>query len=348
VSSGAGFDIPGSEEAPIRVGVIGAGRIGQLHARLLAGEVPGLRLVAVSDVNAYAAGACAARLGVEAVGVEQILSRADVDAVAICSSTDTHAELTVRAAKAGKAVFCEKPLSLDLAEVDNVLVAVAAAAVPFMVGFNRRFDPAHQAVHDAVTEGRLGDLHLVRITSRDPAPPPPEYVRVSGGIFLDMTIHDFDMARYMTGQEVVEVYARGEVRVDPAIGAEGDLDTAVVVLTHEDRTLTVIDNSREAVYGFDQRVEAFGSGGMAVSENPRAHTAVILGRGEASAQPLPWFFLDRYVPSYRREWAAFARYARSGGTSPVPGSAARAAVAIGLAACRSVREGRPVRLAEIA
>jgi len=162
-----------------------------------------------------------------------------------------------------------------------------------------------------------------------------------------MTIHDFDMARYVTGREVIEVYARGEVRVDAKIGAEGDLDTAVVVLTHEDRTLTVIDNSREAVYGFDQRVEAFGSAGMAVSENPRAHTAMILGRGEASAQPLPWFFLDRYLPSYRREWAAFARYARDGGPSPVPGSDARAPVAIGLAAWRSVREGRPVALAEI-
>jgi myo-inositol 2-dehydrogenase / D-chiro-inositol 1-dehydrogenase len=347
VSIGAGFDPPGREEAPIRVGVIGTGRIGRLHAQLLAGEVPGLRLVAVSDMSAAAADACAARLGVEAIPVEHVLARDDIDAVAICSSTDTHAELSVRAAKAGKATFCEKPLSLDLAEVDAVLAAVDAAAVPFMVGFNRRFDPAHQAVRDAVAEGRLGDLHLVRITSRDPAPPPPEYVRVSGGIFLDMTIHDFDMARYVTGQEVVEVYARGEVRVDPRIGAEGDLDTAVAVLTHEDRTLTVIDNSRQAVYGFDQRVEAFGSGGMAVSENPRTHTAVILGRGEATAQPLPWFFLDRYLPSYRREWAEFARYVRSGGASPVPGRAARAAAAIGLAAWRSVREGQPVRMAEI-
>jgi myo-inositol 2-dehydrogenase / D-chiro-inositol 1-dehydrogenase len=347
MSGGAGFDVPEIHDKPIRVGVIGTGRIGRLHAQLLAGEVPGLRLVAVSDVNAGAAAACAARLGTEAVTADQILTRDDVDAVAICSSTDTHAELSARAAKAGKAVFCEKPLSLDLAETDDVLAAVAAAGVPFMVGFNRRFDPAHQAVRDAAAEGRLGDLHLVRITSRDPAPPPPEYIRVSGGIFLDMTIHDFDMARYVTGQEVVEVYARGEVRVDPRIGAEGDLDTAVVVLTHEDRSLTVIDNSREAVYGFDQRVEAFGSGGMAASENPRAHTAVILGRGEASAQPLPWFFLDRYLPSYRREWAAFARYARDGGPSPVPGSAARAAVAIGLAAWRSAREDRPVRMAEI-
>lgn len=333
------------QEAPVRVGVIGTGRIGRLHARLLAGEVSGLRLAAVSDVSAGAAAACAARLGTRAMALDELLGRDDVDAVAICSSTDTHAELSVRAARAGKAVFCEKPLSLDLAEVDQVLAA--AAGVPFMVGFNRRFDPAHQAVRDAAAEGRLGDLHVVRITSRDPAPPPPEYVRTSGGIFLDMTIHDFDMAGYVTGQEVVEVYARGEVRVDPRIGAEGDLDTAVVVLTHEDRTLTVIDNSREAVYGFDQRVEAFGSAGMAVSENPRAHTAVILGRGEASAQPLPWFFLDRYLPSYRREWAAFASYVRTGGPSPVPGSAARAAVAIGLAAWRSVREGRPVRLADM-
>jgi myo-inositol 2-dehydrogenase / D-chiro-inositol 1-dehydrogenase len=328
------------------VAVVGTGRIGRLHAKLLAGGLSGLRLAAVSDVNADAAAACAARLGTRAVTMDELLGRDDVGAVAICSSTDTHAELSVRAAKAGKAVFCEKPLSLDLAEVDQVLAA--AVGMPLMVGFNRRFDPAHQAVRDAAAEGRLGDLHVVRITSRDPAPPPPEYVRTSGGIFLDMTIHDFDMARYVTRQEVVEVYARGEVRVDPKIGAEGDLDTAVVVLTHEDRTLTVIDNSRKAVYGFDQRVEAFGSAGMAVSENPRAHTAVILGRGEASAQSLPWFFLDRYLPSYRREWAAFASYVRTGGPSPVPGSAARAAVAIGLAAWRSVREGRPVRLAEMA
>lgn len=348
MSVGAGFDLPDRDEArPVRVGVIGTGRIGRLHAQLLAGEVPGLALAAVSDVNAAAAAACADRLGTTAVTPDQILARDDVDAVAVCSSTGTHAELSVRAAQAGKAVFCEKPLSLDLAEVDAVLSAVAATGVPFMVGFNRRFDPAHQAVRDAAAQGRLGDLHLVRITSRDPAPPPPDYVRVSGGIFLDMTIHDFDMARYVTGQEVTEVYARGEVRVDPRIGAEGDLDTAVVVLTHEDRTLSVIDNSREAVYGFDQRVEAFGSAGMAASENPRTHTAVILNRGTAAAQPLPWFFLDRYLPSYRREWAAFGRYVRSGGPSPVPGSAARAPVAIGLAAWRSVREGRPVTLAEI-
>jgi myo-inositol 2-dehydrogenase/D-chiro-inositol 1-dehydrogenase len=350
MSAGSGFGLsPGDTGSPLRIAVLGTGRIGRLHAGLIAREVPGARLVAVSDVNAQSARACAAEAGgdVRVAGVDEILADKDVDAVAVCSSTDTHVDLAVQAAKAGKAVFCEKPLSLDLIRVDEVLAAVADAGVPFMVGFNRRFDPAHQAVRDAVRAGDVGEVHLVRITSRDPAPPPIEYVRVSGGIFLDMTIHDFDMARYVTGSEVVEVYARGEVRVDPAIGAENDVDTAVVVLTHADRTITVIDNSREAVYGYDQRVEAFGSAGVAISENPRTHSAVVLNNGRASAQPLPWFFLDRYLSSYRREWAAFVDYVRNGGESPVPGSAGRAPVAIGLAAVRSLREGRPVRVEEI-
>lgn len=350
MNAGSGFDLPqGVDRPPVRIAVLGTGRIGRLHAGLIAREVPGAQLVAVSDVNAESARSCAAEVGVgvRVAGVDEIMADKGIDAVAVCSSTDTHVDLSVLAAKAGKAVFCEKPLSLDLVKVDEVLTAVEAAGVPFMVGFNRRFDPAHEAVRDAVRAGDVGEVHLVKITSRDPAPPPPEYVRVSGGIFLDMTIHDFDMARYLTGSEVVEVYARGEVRVDPAIGAENDVDTAVVVLTHADRTITVIDNSREAVYGYDQRVEAFGSAGMALSENPRAHSAIVLNNGRASAQALPWFFLDRYLPSYRREWAAFVAYVREGGDSPVPGSAGRAPVAIGLAAGRSLREGRPVRLEEI-
>jgi myo-inositol 2-dehydrogenase / D-chiro-inositol 1-dehydrogenase len=349
VSSGAGPGVPVAGTPPLRIAVIGTGRIGRLHAELLAREVPGARLVAVSDKNAAAAQACAARLNVDAAPIPQILAGDDVDAVAICSSTDTHVDLTTLAARAGKAVFCEKPLSHDLPAVDSLLAAVAAAGVPFMVGFNRRFDPAHRAVREAVVSGELGEVHLVRISSRDPAPPPADYVRVSGGIFLDMTIHDFDMARYITGSEVVEVYARGEVRVDPEIGAAGDVDTAVVVLTHEDRTMTVIDNSRQAVYGFDQRVEAFGSGGLAMSENPRAHTTVVLGKGHAGAQPLPWFFLERYLESYRREWAAFVDYVRAGdgAVSPVPGYAGRAPIAVGLAAGRSLAEGRPVRVDEI-
>ncbi len=348
MSAGSGFDLPQEITGPaVRIAVLGTGRIGRLHASLLAREVPGARLAAVGDVNADSARACAAELGVRAGSVDEILADQNIDAVAVCSSTDTHVDISVQAAKAGKAVFCEKPLSLDLLRVDEVLAAVAETGVPFMVGFNRRFDPAHQAVRDAVHAGEVGEVHLVKITSRDPAPPPPEYVRVSGGIFLDMTIHDFDMARYITGSEVVEVYARGEVRVDPRIGEENDVDTAVVVLTHADRTITVIDNSRQAVYGFDQRVEAFGSAGVALSENPRTHSTIVLNSGRASAQPLPWFFLDRYLASYQREWAAFVDYVRDGGDSPVPGSAGRAPVAIGLAAWRSLRERRPVRLDEI-
>ena len=180
----------------------------------------------------------------------------------------------IEAARAGKAIFCEKPISLDLGQVDEALAIVHEAGVPIQVGFNRRFDAAHKSVRDAVASGELGDVHLVRITSRDPAPPPIEYIKVSGGIFLDMTIHDFDMARYVTGSEVVEVYAQGAVRVDPAIGEAGDVDTAAVMLRHENGCITTIDNSRQAVYGYDQRVEAFGSGGLAASDNPLAHTGL--------------------------------------------------------------------------
>src|ERR1700754_2078406 len=258
--------------AVLRVGVIGVGRIGSMHADLLARRVPGAAVAAVHDVLADSAGSVGAALGVRVAGsVEELLASPDVDAVAICTSTDTHADLIVAAARAGKAIFCEKPVSLDLAEVDRALAAVEAAGVPFQIGFNRRFDPGHAAVAAA----DVGDAHLVRITSRDPAPPPLAYVKVSGGIFLDMTIHDFDMARFVTRSEVVEVFARGSVRIDPAFARAGDVDTAVVMLTHADGCLTTIDNSREAVYGYDQRVEVFGSAGMAASENPLANTAVV-------------------------------------------------------------------------
>ena len=237
--------------------------------------------------------------------------------MAICTSTDTHVDLVIAAAEAGKAIFCEKPVSLDLGQVDRALAAVEAAGVPFMIGFNRRFDPGHKSVRDRVVDGSVGDVHVLRITSRDPAAPPPEYVAVSGGIFLDMVIHDFDMANYVVGSPVVEVFARGAVRVDPRIGDAGDVDTAVTVLTHEDGTLTTIDNSREAVYGFDQRVEAFGNGGMAVSDNPARHAGWHIGREARTGEPLPWFFLDRYLESYRQEWSGVPHLPGRG--RPVPG-----------------------------
>lgn len=331
-----------------RVAVIGVGRIGRMHAELLARQVPGAALAGVSDASPEAAEEVASALGVPSRSVGELLADPSVDAVAICSSTDTHVELMREAAAAGKAIFCEKPISLDLAEVDRGLAAVATAQVPLMIGFNRRFDPAHEAVHDAVARGEVGEPHLVRISSRDPAPPPLAYVKVSGGIFLDMTIHDFDMARYLTGSEVVEVYADGALRIEQSFAEAHDVDTAVVTLRHENGCLTVIDNSRQAVYGYDQRVEVFGSKGLAASENPLANTSIVRTAAGTHQPALPYFFLERYVPSYRREWQAFADLVATGGPSPVSGADGRAPLVIGLAAWRSVHEHRPVAIVEIA
>jgi myo-inositol 2-dehydrogenase/D-chiro-inositol 1-dehydrogenase len=344
---------PKTTAAPVtptrRIGVIGVGRIGRMHADLLARRVPGAAVAVVHDAHADSARAVGAELGVPVAGsVDEMLASPDVDAVAICTSTDTHADLIVAAARAGKAIFCEKPVSLDLQEVDRALHAVDEAGVPFQIGFNRRFDPAHASIREAVADGALGEPQLVRITSRDPAPPPVEYVRHSGGLFLDMTIHDFDMARFVTGSDVVEVFARGAVRVDPAIGEAGDIDTAMVMLVHENGCLTSIDNSRRAVYGYDQRVEVFGSQGMAASENPLAHSGLVRTADGTREAALPYFYLERYTASYVHEWKAFVGALAAGNAPPVTATDARAPLVIGLAAWRSLREQRPVRVEEVA
>ena len=332
----------------LRIAVLGAGRIGKMHAELLARQVPGASLAMVQDINGDAAVAVGQQFDVpHTTEVDTVLASADVDAVAICSSTDTHVPFMIAAANAGKAIFCEKPISLDLAKVDEALAVIKSSGVPFQVGFNRRFDAAHDSVRAAVVDGSVGDLHMVRISSRDPAPPPIPYIKVSGGIFLDMMIHDFDMARFITGSEVVDVYAQGAVRIDPAIGEAGDLDTAVVMLRHENDCITTIDNSRQAVYGYDQRVEAFGSGGMAFSENPLTHTGMRRSAAGTISQTIPYFFLDRYIPSYVEEWRSFAGYVTNGGDSPVGPNDGRAPLVIGLAAWKSYRENRPVRCDEI-
>ena len=333
--------------APLRIGVIGVGRIGRMHAELIAHQVPGATLAAVYDAHEPSSRGVAADLRDPAAASLEELFGSDLDAVAICSSSDTHVELLIAAAEAGKAVFCEKPVSLDLAELDRALDAVQEAGVPFQIGFNRRFDPGHASVQRAVASGEIGDPHLVRISSRDPAPPPLHYVKNSGGLFLDMMIHDFDMARYVTGREVVEVFARGTVRVEPSFADAGDIDTALVTLVHDDGCLTAIDNSRRAAYGYDQRVEVFGAEGMAVSENPHAHAgAVLTAKGELRP-PNPGFFLERYLPSYVREWEAFVGAVKTGTSPPVSTADARAPLVIGLAAGRSLREGRPVRVEEV-
>jgi len=332
----------------VSVGVIGVGRIGRMHAELLHRRVPGARVGVVYDVHTPFVLDVAAELGVPAAASVDEVLRSDVDAVAICSSADTHVDLMVAAAEAGKAIFCEKPVSLDLEELERGLDAVETHGIPFQVGFNRRFDPAHASVREAVAAGQIGEPHLVRISSRDPEPPSLDYVRTSGGLFLDMTIHDFDMARFVTGSEVVEVFARGGLRVAPDFAEAGDIDTALVTLVHASGCLTAIDNCRQTAYGFDQRVEAFGSAGMAASENPPAHTGVVTTADGARRPPLPHFFLERYLPSYEREWEAFVGALQTGAAPPVGAQDARAPLVIGLAAWQSLREGRAVRLEEVA
>jgi myo-inositol 2-dehydrogenase/D-chiro-inositol 1-dehydrogenase len=334
--------------APLAVGLIGTGRIGRIHAANLALHVPGARLAAVADVRESSAAEVGAQYGVPVLpDAERLLAHPGLDAVAICSSTDTHADLIVQAAAHGKHIFCEKPIALDLPSIDRALAAAQAAGVALMVGFNRRYHPNFRRIRERVAAGEIGTPHLVRITSRDSAPPPAAYVRVSGGIFLDMTIHDFDMARYLLADEVTEVYAAGAVLAHPAIGEAGDVDTAVVVLRCASGALCTIDNSREAVYGYDQRIEVFGAGGMLACDNRFPDSVVRTGPNGRDAAPPYFAFFDIYRESYIAEMEAFIQAIRQGTPPPVTGADGRAPLVIGLAATRSLREGRPVRLSEI-
>jgi myo-inositol 2-dehydrogenase/D-chiro-inositol 1-dehydrogenase len=270
-----------------------------------------------------------------------------VDAVLICSSTDTHAQLIEEAAGAGKQIFCEKPIAHDLADIDRALAAADREGVKLMIGFNRRFDPNFARVREVVAAGEIGEPHILRIMSRDPAPPPIEYIKVSGGIFLDMTIHDFDMARFLVGAEVEAVYAAGGVMVDPAIGAAGDIDTAIITLHFENGVLGNIDNSRQAVYGYDQRVEVFGSKGAVSADNDYPNTAVI-SDAHRIHRDLPLnFFMERYTQSYVNEIKAFVDCVLNDTPPPITGLDGRIPVVMGLAAAKSLAERRLVRLDEV-
>jgi len=338
-----------SNQKVIRVGVIGAGRIGKIHAENLATRIPGVVVSAIADINQQAAQALAEKLHVVNAlsDYRKIIEDKNIDAVAVCSSTDTHADLIIAAANAGKHVFCEKPVDHSLDRIDKAINAVSKAGVQCQIGFNRRFDPNFKKLHDLVQTGKIGDLHILRITSRDPAPPPAEYVKLSGGMFLDMTIHDFDMARFLSGSEVEEVYAIGEVRVDPAIGAAGDIDTAVITLKFANGAIGTIDNSRKAVYGYDQRAEVFGSGGMAATANNTPNSSVYSNAdGVVSEKPL-YFFLERYMESFVAEMRDFINAIREGNPTPVNVFDGRKPVVIAMAATRSMLENRPVKLSEI-
>ncbi len=336
-------------KSEINVGVIGAGRIGRVHAENLVYRIPQANLVAVSDIYVEAAQRLAAELQVPAAYQDhrRILEDERIDAVLICSSTDTHAQFIGEAAQAGKQIFCEKPIALDLDEIDRALAAVEDAGVKLMIGFNRRFDPNFARVREIVAAGEVGQPHILRITSRDPAPPPIEYVRVSGGIFVDMTIHDFDMARFLMGSEIEEVYVAGGVMVDPAIGEAGDVDTALITLHFADGALGVIDNSREAVYGYDQRVEVFGSGGCAAADNRFPNTVTVSDAQRVHGDLPLNFFMDRYTESYIGEIRAFVDCIVNDTEPPISGLDGRTAVVMGFAAKMSYAEKRPVRLSEV-
>ena len=336
--------------AALPVAILGAGRIGQVHARTIAHRIPGARLVGVADPRISVARELARELSIPLVSdrPEELIRDPEVQAVMICSSTDTHADLVIEAARAGKHVFCEKPLDLELARIDAVLAEVEEAGVQLMLGFNRRFDPDFARVRDLVAAGAVGRAEMLRITSRDPAPPPAEYVAVSGGMFLDMTIHDFDMARFVMGQEVVELHTMAAVLVDPAIGVAGDVDSAVISLRFVDGALGVIENSRRAVYGYDQRVEVLGSQGRVGNRNHAAHS-VQVADAVGLHDPLPLdFFMQRYTAAYAAEIEAFVDAVRLGREPPVGGQDGRMAVVLGLAARRSFELGRPVCIEEVA
>ena len=333
----------------VNFGLIGAGRIGRVHAESITYRIPQATISTVADLFLESAQTCAADFGIpRAVDDHRaILDDPTIDAVAICSATDTHTQFIIEAAEAGKHIFCEKPIALDLAEIDRALAAVDANNVKLQIGFNRRFDANFRAVQEAVARGDIGTPHTVRIISRDPAPPPIDYVKVSGGIFLDMMIHDFDMVRFLIDSEVEEVYATGGVMVDPAIGEAGDIDTAVVTLRFANGVIGTIENSRQAVYGYDQRAEVFGEKGAVETGNRTPHDAVLRNTDAVThAKPL-YFFLERYMDAYVDEMRTFIRALQENTTPLVTGMDGRIPVVMGLAAGKSLRENRPVKLREI-
>lgn len=327
----------------VRFGLLGAGRIGKVHARAI-GSNRAARLVAVADAAEQAARDISDAYGAEMRTIDQIEQASDIDAVVICTPTDTHADLIERFARAGKAIFCEKPIDLDVGRVEECLAVVEQTGAALMVGFNRRFDPHFMAVRKTIDEGAIGTVEMVTITSRDPGPPPIDYIRRSGGIFRDMTIHDFDMARYLLGEEPVSVSAHASVLVDKAIGEAGDYDSVSVILETGSGKQALISNSRRATYGYDQRIEVHGSKGMVAAENQRPVSIEVANEKGYTRPPLHDFFMTRYTEAYANEIAAFIA-AMSAGRKASPGGAdGLAALRLADAALVSAREGRTVRL----
>ena len=330
----------------LRVGLLGAGRIGKVHAKAIASHDQS-QLVAISDVIHENAQALASQYGATACTSEDIIADTAINAVLIATSTDTHADFIEAATAAGKSVMCEKPVDLSLVRARACLQTATSNGKPVMVGFNRRFDPSFAAMKAAVDAGEVGRPELLSITSFDPAPPPISYVKVSGGMFRDMTVHDFDMANFLMGELPETLSAVGSSLVDPDIGAAGDIDTAVVTLSYKDGRMAVIKNSRRAAYGYDQRVELLGSSGLLQVNNQTENKLVKSNAsGVISAKPT-YFFLERYMPAYEIEWAAFADAISRGSDLPVTLEDGVAALAMAEAAVRSLNSGEVVRLSDV-
>lgn len=335
----------------LKIGIIGAGRIGKVHLESISYHVKNATVTAMADpfmneeteklIRSY---------GVSKVtkDYKDILNDKDIDAVLVCSSTDTHAAISIEAINAGKHVFCEKPVDHSIEKIQAVADALKEHPdIKFQVGFNRRFDHNFAAIRKAYDDGKIGEAHILKITSRDPEPPNPAYIKVSGGIFLDMTIHDFDMACFLTDSDVKELYVNSAVLVDPAIGEQGDVDTAIITMKMANGALAVIDNSRKAAYGYDQRAELFGSKGMVATSNDTVSSAVISNADGVTGEKPLFFFLERYMGSFSEEMRQFTEAVINDTEVPVGIHAGLQSVKIGLAARKSVEEHRPVKISEI-
>jgi myo-inositol 2-dehydrogenase / D-chiro-inositol 1-dehydrogenase len=327
----------------LRIGLLGAGRIGKVHAGAVA-STAGATLVAVADALPAAAKAVADPSGARVSSIDEIIAADDIDAVLITTPTDMHADLIERAAKAGKKIFCEKPIDLDVARVRKCLKVVERTGAVLMVGFNRRFDPHFGELKRRIDAGAIGSVEMVQIVSRDPGPPPADYIKRSGGLFRDMTIHDFDMARFMLGEEPVTVSATAAVLVDPKIGKLGDIDSAAVVLQTASGRMAMISNSRRATYGYDQRVEVHGSKGMVRADNPVQSAVQSANASGYTTDPLHTFFMTRYTEAYAAEIAAFVAAATGKGKISPDGNDGLRALLLADAAARSAASGRVVRV----
>ena len=325
----------------VRFGVLGAGRIGKVHARAL--HESGRASVAyIADAMPEAAASLAQSVGARVGSVEQVIAASDVDAILIATPTDTHADLIEAAARAGKAILCEKPVSLSVERIEACLPVVEKAGVPLMIGFHRRYDPNYSVLQKRIAQGEIGDVEIVTITCRDPSAPPVSYIERSGGLYRDMMIHDFDMARFLLGEEPVVVHALGGVLTDPAIKATGDVDTAVVHMQTASGKMCVITNSRRATYGYDQRIEVHGSQGMIAAENQRPVSIEIANAGGYTRPPLHDFFMTRYTEAYANEIAAFIDAMANGTAAKPSGADGLAALLLADAALQSVKEGRAI------